>query len=70
VPRLEVDLAVDPRLALPQGGRPLLFTGVAGLSLRAMVWRAKKRRRVPWPNGAEKWQALLIEGQHSSGKPQ
>jgi hypothetical protein len=40
---LQVELAVGPRAALPQDVGPVLLDRVAGLFLRVMPWRAKKR---------------------------
>ncbi len=39
----KIELAVEPRAALPQDVGPVLLDRVAALFLRVMPWRAKKR---------------------------
>lgn len=45
--RVEIELRLEPGLALLQDVRPVLLGRVGGLFLRVMAWRAKKRRTVP-----------------------
>jgi hypothetical protein len=48
----EVDLAVEPMLTLPQDVGTVLLDRVAGLFLRVIPWRTKKRCTVPIPTRA------------------
>ena len=41
--RIEIELAVEPALPLPQDVGPVLFDSMASLFLRVMPRRAKKR---------------------------
>ena len=50
--RFEIDLAVEPVLTLPQDVGTVLLDRVAGLFLRVIPCRTKKRCTVPMPTGA------------------
>ena len=47
---IEVELTLEPGLALAQDVGAVLLAGVGGLFLRVMAWRLKKRCSVPKPN--------------------
>ena len=46
---IEIELILEPLLAPDQNVGTVLFSGVRGLFLRVMAWRAKKRWIVPKP---------------------
>jgi hypothetical protein len=48
---IEIELAVEPALALPQDVGPVLLDRVPDLFLRVIPCRAKKRCTVPMPTG-------------------
>ena len=48
----EIDLSVEPALALPQDVGAVLLDRVAGLFLRVIPCRTKNRCTVPIPTGA------------------
>jgi len=48
---IEVELAVEPVLALLQDVGTVLLGGVRGLFLRVIRWRSKNRHSVPMPTG-------------------
>jgi len=47
--RVEVELVLEPGLALLQDVGAILLGRVSGLFLRVIWWRSKKRRMVPKP---------------------
>jgi hypothetical protein len=47
--RLQIELTVEPALALSQDVGAALLGRVPGLFLRVMAWRTKKRCSVPIP---------------------
>ena len=46
---VEVELTLEPVPAVAQDIGPVLLGGVRGLFLRVMLWRSKKRHKVPMP---------------------